>query len=60
MKAYKNSYRYAVSIAEKKIISDCPVKRFEDIPGPRPLPFLGNFWRYLPIIGKLDSRLLST
>ncbi|KAI7815337.1 cytochrome p450 [Rhyzopertha dominica] len=26
---------------------------FEEIPGPRPLPIIGNFWRFLPVIGNL-------
>jgi hypothetical protein len=28
-------------------------KPFEDIPGPRPLPIIGNVWRFIPHIGKL-------
>jgi hypothetical protein len=28
-------------------------KPFEAIPGPRPLPVIGNLWRFLPYIGKL-------
>jgi hypothetical protein len=28
-------------------------KPFEDIPGPRPLPIIGNAWRFIPHIGKL-------
>jgi hypothetical protein len=28
-------------------------KPFEDIPGPKPLPVIGNVWRFLPFLGKL-------
>lgn len=27
-------------------------KPFSHIPGPKPLPLIGNLWRYMPIIGK--------
>lgn len=26
---------------------------FDDIPGPKPLPIIGNFWRFLPVVGSL-------
>lgn len=25
---------------------------YTDIPGPKPLPFIGNSWRFLPYFGK--------
>jgi hypothetical protein len=28
-------------------------KPFEDIPGPKPLPIIGNAWRFIPQLGKL-------
>ncbi|KAF9796164.1 hypothetical protein SFRURICE_010173, partial [Spodoptera frugiperda] len=28
------------------------VKSWDEVPGPRPLPFLGNTWRFTPYIGK--------
>lgn len=27
------------------------IKPFDSIPGPKPLPLIGNKWRYLPLIG---------
>lgn len=30
---------------------------YEDIPGPKPLPLLGNIWRFVPYIGDLPSEL---
>ena len=31
---------------------DCG-KSFEDIPGPKPLPIIGNMWRFAPYIGNV-------
>jgi cytochrome P450 family 49 subfamily A len=28
-------------------------KPFKDIPGPKPLPVIGNAWRFIPYIGKV-------
>jgi hypothetical protein len=28
-------------------------KPFEEIPGPKPLPIIGNAWRFIPFLGKL-------
>ncbi|XP_023239338.1 cytochrome P450 302a1, mitochondrial-like isoform X2 [Centruroides sculpturatus] len=30
------------------------IKEFSEIPGPKPLPVIGNIWRYLPVIGEYD------
>lgn len=30
-------------------------KPFEQIPGPKPIPLLGNFWRFLPGIGEYSG-----
>lgn len=45
------------------ITSECPhssspeiasssIKSYDKVPGPRPIPILGNFWRLLPLIGQ--------
>jgi hypothetical protein len=28
-------------------------KPFEDIPGPKPLPIIGNTWRFIPFLGNV-------
>lgn len=30
---------------------DVSAKPYSEVPGPQPLPLLGNSWRFLPIIG---------
>jgi hypothetical protein len=35
-------------------------KPFEDMPGPKPLPIIGNIWRFIPYIGKLLFRYVIT
>ncbi|XP_045479873.1 probable cytochrome P450 301a1, mitochondrial [Harmonia axyridis] len=35
-------------------IQDVNIKPYSEIPGPKPLPFLGNTWRLLPVIGQYD------
>lgn len=32
--------------------SAATVKSYAEVPGPRPLPLLGNSWRFLPVVGK--------
>jgi len=37
--------------------AQCPfdvnaAKPYSEVPGPKPLPFIGNTWRLLPVIGK--------
>jgi hypothetical protein len=29
-------------------------KPFEDIPGPKPLPIIGNTWRFIPYLGNVN------
>lgn len=41
------------SVTELEV--DTRVKSFEQIPGPKPLPFLGNTWRFTPVIGNKNK-----
>ncbi|XP_050295888.1 probable cytochrome P450 49a1 isoform X2 [Anthonomus grandis grandis] len=56
---YSTALDLLPEIFEKKFIQRTPVKRVEksiksyaDIPGPKELPFVGNAWRFAPIIGQ--------
>nr|UZE89823.1 cytochrome P450 CYP301A1 [Chrysoperla zastrowi sillemi] len=44
-------YRLKSYVAQTSEIP-ATVKPYKDIPGPRPIPLLGNTWRLLPIIGQ--------
>lgn len=52
-----NKFRRALSIAKDAEVTK-NVKSFEEIPGPKGLPFLGSFFKYLPIIGDYDVKRL--
>jgi len=34
-------------------------KPFEDIPGPKPLPIIGNMWRFIPYLGNVICFFLN-
>jgi hypothetical protein len=34
-------------------------KPYEDIPGPKPLPVIGNAWRFIPHIGNVTYRYVT-
>jgi hypothetical protein len=34
-------------------------KPFEDIPGPKPLPIIGNIWRFIPYLGNVTYCFLT-
>lgn len=41
--------------------TSAPIKDYDSIPGPRPLPLIGNLWRYFPLIGdyRMDALHLN-
>jgi hypothetical protein len=45
----RNSATTATELLQREWNSARP---YEEIPGPKPLPVVGNFWRFLPHIGK--------
>jgi cytochrome P450 family 49 subfamily A len=40
-----------------ELMSQSDVKPYSEVPGPRPLPLIGNTWRVLPFIGEFSSVL---
>lgn len=56
----RNWSQEAVTCPEpEKLTNPVPIqsqalKPYSDIPGPRPIPILGNTWRLLPVIGQYD------
>jgi len=41
----------AVNVGEQDLLSH---RSYSDIPGPKPIPLLGNTWRFLPYIGIIE------
>ncbi|KAK0169429.1 hypothetical protein PV327_011572, partial [Microctonus hyperodae] len=35
-------------------MANIKIKSYDEIPGPKPLPILGNTWRMFPVIGQFD------
>lgn len=31
------------------------IKSYSEIPGPKPIPILGNTWRFIPYIGTINN-----
>lgn len=46
--------------AQSESVSESPVTHsFDEIPGPKGLPLIGNVWRYLPLIGEFQLEKLD-
>lgn len=64
MKNYVKFFRKNVSVpirtrSSVTVMPDivCPrdeIKSYSEVPGPKPLPILGNTWRLMPFIGQYD------
>lgn len=47
-------FRSTISTTEDIIFSKEEIKPYSEVPGPKPLPILGNTGRLLPLIGQYD------
>ncbi|XP_065211300.1 probable cytochrome P450 301a1, mitochondrial [Planococcus citri] len=51
-------YRSTISITPQhienvsSIFNDNNVRSYDEVPGPKPFPIIGNSWRFLPVIGQ--------
>ncbi|XP_072746303.1 probable cytochrome P450 49a1 isoform X1 [Anoplolepis gracilipes] len=46
----------AMDVEKQELLSHRP---YSDIPGPKPIPLLGNTWRFLPFLGDFDIRAVD-
>ena len=53
--------RHNSTVAAAQAVQDelDTAKPYESIPGPKPLPLIGNVWRFLPYIGKYLTNSLA-
>ncbi|GFT88891.1 probable cytochrome P450 49a1 [Nephila pilipes] len=54
----RNSFRRVVTSIDKKSTTNEVIRSFDEMPGPKPLPFIGNLWRYFPVIGNYSFERL--
>ncbi|BES90256.1 cytochrome P450 [Nesidiocoris tenuis] len=47
----KRAKSSAHAIFDEEPFTKNTVKEYAQVPGPRPLPFLGNTWRFIPLVG---------
>ena len=52
----RNATAAATQPSEDDLSSARP---YEDVPGPKPLPILGNFWRFIPGIGMSNLYIIN-
>lgn len=46
--------RSSVAVSSETLLENEEIKPYSAVPGPKPIPLLGNTWRLLPIIGQYD------
>lgn len=58
-------YRSMISFTPQHIENVSPIfhengiRSYDEVPGPKPLPIIGNSWRFLPVIGELIKCMLD-
>lgn len=53
-----NRTNSSIAIGRQREIESVEGIPYQYVPGPKPLPILGNSWRFIPFIGKLIFGLL--